>query len=338
MKTTFRMITEKSFLLLRDELSKTVVEFEKTDHDYKTYYNNYENLSSYKLYLNKLHIDFVNEFRSNLLECKTSSEAQMYLVTTKRVFELIKVRLESCLKADYSGLNVRMISRSNHEITCINTGPEEFMQIEKYLHCQYETLREVIKVVKDCIENYSRSSKKKSSKKNRIDKNSRKDDFKDFYPIVMKLRSDLYKVNTLKEKMNLVQNNKDQMEEVFRKESRDFYNSRLNQFLENRLETYREILLTVEEPKKQNASPLVWRKTKTDFLELMNAIHQVKAVGLKAGDELSRKELIDRFTEFVNMEDIPDSDSRISKLQVRNTPHSFLLKLLETVERILIEK
>lgn len=332
------MIIEKSFLLLRDELFRTVVEFEKDNNDYKTYFNEHSSLEEYKFHLNKLQLDFTQELRSNLIYYKSQGEIHMNLLITKRIFELIKARLQLTTETDYSGLNIRMISKNNSEISCVNTGSEEFLCVEKYLHCQYQASLEVISVINDCLENFSQPVKKKSSRRNKSEKAFWQDEMYVHYSDIMKLRNELYKPSTLLEKKSFVEKEKELLEEQYKRQGKDFYKNSASMQYEVRLESYREILLSTDEFKKQNPSPLIWNKSKTDLLELLNALHQAKAIGLKNGDEISRKDLIDNFVDFVNMEEIPDSDSRISKLQVRNTPNSFLLKLLEAVERILIEK
>ncbi|WP_421918853.1 hypothetical protein [Marinifilum sp.] len=328
------MIIEKHYLLLKDELSRTVVEFEKDNNDYKTFFNGHSNLEYYKLHLNKLQIDFVNELRSNLTDCKTQGEIHMYLLTTKRIFELIKARLQSTTETDYSGLNVKMISKLNNEISCINTGPEEFMYVEQYLHCQYQVTLDVISVVNDCLENFSQSGKKKSSKKNKLEKGSWQDDIKEHYNTIMKMKDDLYRIISLEEKMEHVLNVKEGLVLQFQNSGKDFYSSSLSVLFEIRLDCYREMLLSADKGKseKQIFSRLLWNKSKTDFLEIMDAFHLTKAISSTSGDPPTRKELIEIFVTFLNIDPIPDHDSRITKLHDRINPFSFLEKLKNAIE------
>jgi len=332
------MITENSFLLLTTELSKAIVQFEKEEKDYKVYFNEHVCLNGYKCHLNKLQIDFVNELRTNLRILKTQGEVQMYLVTTIRIFELIKSQLQSNTQSNYSGPNIKMVSKSNNEISCINTGPEEFIQLEKYFHAQYEVVIDSIDVIKTCQRENNSSSRKKSGKKNRRENKSWKDDFKECFPVLMKMKDELREITSAFDKIEYLKEEKRNLARDLKMKGIDLYDSPVNLFLESKLETYKEMLLHGNDSKKRSSSGLTWNKSKTDFLELIAALHRCKAVKMNSGDPLSRKELIQKFEEFLNMEPFKDADSRIVKLQGRNSPNSFLLKLLEEMDCVLIEK
>ncbi|RKE04164.1 RteC domain-containing protein [Marinifilum flexuosum] len=333
------MIIEKNFLLLKEELSKMVVEFEKDEKNYKTYFNNHTELKNYQSHLNKLQIDFVNELRNNLTRIKTKEEVQMYLVTMKRVFELLGVKLDINTSTDFTGLNIKMVSRANGAIACINTGPDEFMCVNEYLQCQYQTVQDVISIIKECSDNSSKPGKKKSSKKQKLEKDSWQDDIKEYYPMTMKMKDDLHNITSLKEKLDHVEKEKEGLELVFKSKGKDFYTSALSLLFRGRIDAYRELLIS-EDIKDDHSysSQLVWNKSKTDFLELMSALHLSKAISLKNGDSLSRKDQVEIFEKLLNIGLIPDSDSRISKLHVRDEPCSFLKKLQNAIIRYLTQK
>ncbi|WP_282126606.1 RteC domain-containing protein [Marinifilum flexuosum] len=332
------MIIEKSFLLLKEELSKMVVEFEKDDSNYKIYFNDHSSVSEYNLFFNRLQLDFVSELKNNLSSMKSDGEIQMYLLTTRRIFELTKVTLQSATETNYSGLNIRMISKVNNDITCVNTGPDEFMCVNEYLQCQYQTVQDVISIINECSDNSSKSGKKKSSKKQKLEKDSWQDDIKEYYPMTMKMKDDLHNITSLKEKLDHVEKEKEGLELVFKSKGKDFYTSALSLLFRGRIDAYRELLISEDIKDDHSSSQLVWNKSKTDFLELMSALHLSKAIGLKNRDSLSRKDQIEIFEKLLNIGPIPDSDSRISKLHVRDEPCSFLKKLQNAIIRYLTQK
>ncbi len=85
------------------------------------------------------------------------------------------------------------------------------------------------------------------------------------------------------------------------------------------------------EPEEDGAEldedPLVWKAKSTHLIELAVALHECGAIGLKSEGLLTRKELLDRFQNFLNIE-ISDAESLLSRATERSTEKApFISKL-----------
>jgi hypothetical protein len=141
-----------------------------------------------------------------------------------------------------------------------------------------------------------------------------------------------------RKKLKFLRTQRKKLALVFVEKGIDLYNSSINIWFETRIETYRELIIADRKKQGLQKSNLSWLLTKNDFLEMMVSFDKIKAVGDGSRNPISRKELILQFSKFLNIKEILDSESRITKLMNRINPTAFLDRLLEKMKILANEK
>lgn len=109
----------------------------------------------------------------------------------------------------------------------------------------------------------------------------------------------------------------------------------LNKKLEEVKLSYNQILES--DTPSHNPKQIVWKKSDTDLLELVTALDEMEAIGIK-GHDLTRKDAIEFFSNMLGKE-IKDAESKLSRATERKKDVSpFLSALKESFDNYAIKK
>jgi hypothetical protein len=327
------MIKKQCFEALKVELSRAVFAFEKQAQGINLHFNGHTNFQEFKQHLTNLHLELATEIHDNVSNFSTRKEVELYFEMLLYAFELLNNLIGPYSDFECVARNVKMHSKENPEISCIHFDPAEMNQMKDYFHFQ-----------KSIIENsiHLASSFKQKFETSIVDSDAGKissmQEMVEFAPYLSKLREELGEMCSERKKIKFLKNQRKRLTVVFVEKGIDLYNTSINIWFEARIEACRETIFASQKKQKNKKSALTWLLSATDFLELMMSFDKIKAIGDGSSNPISRKELILQFSKFLNVKEIPDSESRITKLIDRNNPTSFLDRLREKINILVNEK
>jgi hypothetical protein len=82
-------------------------------------------------------------------------------------------------------------------------------------------------------------------------------------------------------------------------------------------------------PQRSTSSQITWLGSKTDLVELANALYEAKIIGSKNGT-ITKKEFMESFSSFMNI-DLSYSPKSLSKAMLRNNPSRFIDQLRQSL-------
>jgi len=232
------MIIDVNFINLKTELSNTVVAFEKENEGYNLYFNNHLGFQEFKQNLNHLYYEFVNEIRANLIDLKTNEESQIYLEMLLHVFEILDDQIG--VNPDFVSphRNAKMFSKANMKLSCIHTCSEDLSQMLVYFQYQKKIIQKLIKFIRISLKRYE-----KSNIQSNFPVPSWKDELKDFYPEMMRLKDGVNQISSISEKIKFLQDERRELALKFEEKGKDIYSSSINFFFESRIECLKDLLM-----------------------------------------------------------------------------------------------
>lgn len=266
------MIIEDNFIKFKTELSNAVVAFEKKDGVYYLYFNNHCGFQEFKNHINQLYYEFINEVRNNLVNLMTNDEIQIYLEMLLHVFEILDEQIGAYPDFVTSHRNVKMVSQSNAKMSCIHTSSDDLSQMLAYFQYQKKIIHKSTKFIliflKKC---------KRSDVQSKPSVQSWKDELKDFYSEMMKLKDGVNRIDSISEKIKYLQNERISLSEEFEKKGKDIYSSPLNLFFESHIESLKDFSLLVAKPELVPSSELDRKPLKIIFLELLTSLEKINS-------------------------------------------------------------
>ena len=289
----FCMIKDSNFIDLKNELSKAVVAFEKRNEDYRLYFNNHSSFQVFKDNLNHLYCKFIDEVRDNLGGFKTDEKSQVYLEMLLHVFEILDEQNGTFPDFVATHRNVKMVSKINTKLSCIHTNPDDLTQMLAYFQYQKKVIQKSVKFI---MVFHKKCKKSKFNRNNLVA--SWKDELKEFYPDMTRIKVHLNELTLLSEKMKYLQEERNCLSKVFQKQGKDIYSSPINLFFESRIECFKDLLIEenhkVQEEKlflsknSENqinhqsksivSNQLKWTESKTALVELIYALHSSQSI------------------------------------------------------------
>lgn len=316
------MIKEVDFLALKEELSEATIAFEKVDDSYKFYFNRYDSYQNFRSHLTDLYYKYSKELRDNISTLKTRQEIEIYLEIHIRLFELLKDQVDEGFTLENFHHNPKIVSKKNTTIPYIKHSPSELAELMKFFKYQKRIIKKSIKQIKSCKSKFTSNTKSIN-----IPEKSWKDNLQEFYPAFMKIKSELYAIKSINEKMEYIQKTREQLVAEYLDKGLDFYNSPLNLYFEACIDCLKSLSYSCHLHSDKPVYPLKWMATTSDFLELTLSLDQSKSLGMLDETVLSRKELIKQLGEFLNVDPVSDPESRIHKLTVRANRTPFIDRL-----------
>ncbi|WP_321298948.1 RteC domain-containing protein [Marinifilum fragile] len=323
------MISEKSFKTLKEELTNSSVVFTKGDGGYQFSFNNYDDLISYKYKLNHLHLEFVDELHTNLNVFSSRNQALAYLDKQLEIFTLLKKQIKNGLNDIPYHINTTVTSGQNPSIQCVEN---EFIGAEYlvgFLKHQQKVIKESIRIIKTLIRKKNNLQDEEASQ---IDW---KDQIKDLYPYLSKIKDQLEQIALPSEKVEYLKNAKRNIGEELKEKGIDIHNSLFSFIIDIYIGSCKEMLFRENNSINNNGKPqlkIYWNASKTDFLELLFALTKIGIITDEEANPIPRNQLIEYLVAIFNLDEIKDFESRITKLIDRKEPASFLRRLLEAIE------
>ncbi|MDE5417605.1 RteC domain-containing protein [Labilibaculum sp. DW002] len=315
------MIQEDNFLNLKAELCNATIALEKIESGYKIYFNNYSDYRDFECHLGTLYYEFINEVRNNLISFKIDKEAEIYLEMLLHVFEILDEQIKVCPDLVSPHTNVKIVSKSNSKLSCIHSSFDYFSEMMAYFQFQ----KKIINKSRKFILTYQKKCKKSFNKVKKYQ--SWKDELKEFYPEMARVKDKTNKFSLLPEKIKYLQKEKRNLSKQFQKEGKNLYSSPLNFFFESRIECLKDLLLDQDDIsklnqnlrlnedsqiEKSNSHQLKWTESKTALVELIYGLHSSKSIN-------DGKEGIKRIAQlFESMFDIDLGDVYHTFSEVRN--------------------
>ncbi len=232
------MTKDESFINFKDELSSAVVAFEKGDEGYNLYFNNYLGIQDFKQNLNQLYYEFTNEICDNLLSLRTNEENQIYLDMLLYVFEILDDQIGVFPDFVSPHRNTKLVSKTNVKLSCIHTCSEDLSQMLVYFQYQKKIIQKAIKFIRISLIRY-----KKISGMGIAFVPSWKDELKDFYPDMIRLKDESNKIYSISGKIQFLQDERLNLSLKFEKAGKDLYQSPINYFFESQIESHKDMLI-----------------------------------------------------------------------------------------------
>jgi hypothetical protein len=253
------MIVDENLKILKAELSNAIVAFEKEEIGYKLFFNNHLGFQEFKQNLNLLYYEFIKEVRNNLINLKTDEESHIYLEMLLHVFEILDDQIG--LYPDFVSphRNAKIISKTNMKFSCIHTCSEDLSQMLIYFQYQKKIIRKSIKFIRIFLKKC-----KKSNKQNNFSTPSWKDELKDFYPDMIRIKDEFNKISSISEKIKYLQDERMDLALKFEEEGIDLYASAINFFIESRIECLKDWLM--HESKSRKSSKLDYDEKEIEII------------------------------------------------------------------------
>lgn len=285
-------MTDKKLLILLDELSKSIVSFDRNkDEDYKMYFNNHSGYHEFKDNLNHLYYEFIKEVQENLLELHSEKESQIYLEMLLHLFDLLDEQVGTYPDFETPHRNTKMISRINTKVTCIHTNPDDLNQLLIYFQHQKKIIRKSIKFIE-----VFRSQCEKSFE-NTTNIHSCSEELKKIYPLIFDLKSELGTISSIGGKMEFLQLQKIALFEKIGEEEKESSLVALKFFFEIVLDCMKDLLVIEQDlihasnnlsskpgfkydasESSEKRDNILWLESKAALVELIYALHGSNAI------------------------------------------------------------
>lgn len=230
------MVENASFIKLKTELSNAIVAFEKEENGYNLYFNNYSSFQEFKQNLSDLYYEFTNEIQDNLSCSKTEEQSNIYLEMLLYVFEVLDDQVG--VFPDFVSPHAKIVSKSNMKLSCIHTCPEDLSQMLIYFQFQKKIILKSRKFIWMALRRLSNSNQQGLHPIL-----SWKDELKDFYPDMMRLKDGVNKISNIYGKIKFLLDERMDLSLKFEKKGKDIYSSSINFFFESRIECLKDLLM-----------------------------------------------------------------------------------------------
>lgn len=171
----------------------------KIDGGYEIYFNNCSGYSEFKGNLNHFYYEFIKEVQQNLLELNSKKESHIYLEMLLHLFELLDEQIGTFPEFVSPHRNTKMISRTNTQVTCIHTNPDDLNQLLIYFQHQKKIIRKSIKFIQVFKEKCSNELLNDHS--NTL---TWKDELKEFYPEMTRIKNELNQIGSIPDRINFL--------------------------------------------------------------------------------------------------------------------------------------
>ena len=318
------MFKDSSLVALENELSRADITFQNKNGLSKLIFNDYEDSKEFQKSLDNLYNAFSNALRLNLSNLKSLDDREDYLEYVLQIFVALEEKI---------GENPNFIkslsqedSKEDADFTYLTIKNTDIFELINYFNHQKGIILKSIKLIKRCRHKFT-----DRSKRIKFYSDSWKDELQEFYPFFMRFKDEMSNISSIQDRITYIKKSRKEIAAEFTKKGIDFYGSPLNLYFEARLDCLKD-LLHVPLISENKLSNIKWKASVTDFLEMAFAISQSGSVHKIDGKELPRKEFINQLSEFFNMGQISEAESRIHKLisRVNNTP--FLQSLISTID------
>lgn len=333
-------MTDKKLLLLRVELSKSIISFErKVEGGYNVFFNNSSGFQEFKGNLNHLYYEFIKEVQENLMELDSLNEGQIYLEMLIHLFELLDEQIGTY--PDFVNLhrNTRMVSKTNKRVTCIHTNPDDLNQLLIYFQHQKKIVKKCVKFIQifkeKCV---IQVHLKESSVTSWID------ELKDFYPEMTRIKNQMSQMEELSSRIQYLENERAKLHLEYQERQLSLFSSPINFFFESRLECMKDLLVFENKnniksckgvqshlPDMRNETSFNWKESKAAMVELIYAIYYSNAVNKGDG---GIKDLAGKFEQLFEI-DLGDIYHVFHELKNRKLEAT---KFLDNLKESLIRK
>ncbi|WP_372753137.1 RteC domain-containing protein [Labilibaculum sp.] len=309
------------------ELSRASFVLKKRGDDINLQCKTHTCVQEFKRHLTNLHIEFIAEVHDNLANLSTRQDFDFYLGMLLSAFELLKDLIGSYIEFEYMSANGKGESNEIAKSSCICFKQSDIVQKKQYHQYQKSIIERSIDLV---------SSFRQEAQLSLMgpDKITIMHEMAEFVSSLSQLRAELGRMSSDRKKIKFLITQRKKLAIEFVDKGIDLYNSSINIWFETRIEACKESIVNQQKKQKNKKPSLFWMGSKNDFLELMMSFDQTKIIGDSNGKAVSRKDLILKFSKFLGIQEIPDFESRITKLMSRNNPTAFLDRLRDKMKSL----
>jgi len=233
------MIIDVNFFNLKTELSSAIVAFEKRENGYNFYFNDHVCYQVFERNLSDLYYEFIKEIRENLIRFDSDEQVQIYLQMLLHVFEILDEQIGTYPDFVSPRRNAKMVSKFNIKLSCIHTNSDDLSQMLAFFQYQKKIIRKSIKFIRIFLKKCKKSQIRKASPVT-----SWKDELKDFYPEMMRLKDGVNNIAKISDKINFLQDERRDLALKFEEKGKDLYSSAINFFFESRIECLKDLLMS----------------------------------------------------------------------------------------------
>lgn len=280
-------MNDLKLLQLKDELSKSVVSFERnSDGSYAVFFNNSSGYHEFKDHLNHLYYEFIKEVQENLSQLHSEKESQIYLEMLLHLFDLLNEQIGKHPDFVRSYRSASTTSKINIKTTNIYTNSEDLNQLLIYFQYQKEIVKKCIKYIEVFKEKYTiRVNQKELSLSSWIE------DMKEFFPEMSRIKNEVYQIESIPERINYLQKERDRLNLEYQKMNKQLYSSPINFFFESRIECLKDVLIwvsgkqtcqskvitidnqVVNDRSRKYSEGFKWTESKASLVELIYALY-----------------------------------------------------------------
>jgi len=280
-------VIDNKLLLLRDELSKSIVAFEKmADGDFEIYFNDCSCYSEFKDNLNHLYYEFIKEVQGNLLKIDSEKGIHIYLEMLMHLFELLDEQIGTYPDFVTPHRKTKMVSRINTKVSCIHTNPDDLNQLLIYFQHQKKITRKSIKFIQVFKEKCSNELPNDHS--NTL---TWKDELKEFYPEMTRIKNELNQIGSIPDRIDFLHKERDRLNLEYQKKNKQLYSSPINFFFESRIECLKDVLIwmngkqtdqskvektdnqEIDDRRVKYSEGFKWTESKASLVELIYALY-----------------------------------------------------------------
>jgi len=297
-----------------------------------------------------MYYEFIKEVRNNLTSCETDNEADIYLEMLLHVFEILDGRIKANPDFMQSLNKIKIVSESNSKQSCIHFSCDNFLELLAYFQYQKRIIYKSLQFIRVIQE-----QRKKIQSNDNIFAISWRNELKEFYPTMTRIKDKTNKFSLLSEKIKYLQKERRNLSKQFQKEGKDLYSSPLNFFFESRIECLKDSLLVlvdvpvanenrrfIDDSKFQsiNCDRLKWTESKTALVELIYALHSSQSIN-EGRVEIRKVAQIFENIFDVDLGDVYHTFSEIRSRKIEQTKFldhikdSLLSKMKEANEKII---
>ncbi len=261
------MIKDVNFISLKTELSNAIVAFEKDEVGFKLFFNNHMGFQDFKQNLNHLYYEFTNEIQDNLNRLKSDEQSKIYLEMLLHVFEILDDQVGVFPDFVIPHRNVKIISKANTKLSCIYTCSEDLSQMIIYFQHQKKIILKSRKFIWITLKSFG-----KLNNHGKISILSWKDELKEFYPDMIRIKDEVHKIFSVSDKIRFLHDERINLSKVYEKKGRDLYSSVINFFFESQIDCCKDWL--IHESKLKNGIKIDYEKNGIEFflIDLLNTL------------------------------------------------------------------
>jgi len=266
------MIKDESFINLKTELSNAIVAFDKRENGYNFYFNNHLCYQVFRQSLSDLYYEFIKEIRENLIHFDSDEQVQVYLQMLLHVFEVLDEQIGTYPDFVSPYRNAKMVSKFNIKLSCIHTNSDDLSLMLAFFQYQKKIIRKSIKFIRIFLKKCKKSQIRKASPVI-----SWKDELKDFYPDMMRLKDGVNKISSISGKIKFLQDERMDLSIKFEEKGKNIYSSSINFFFESRIECLKDLLMYESKLRRQTQLDYEEKEVDILFSEILNTLEKANS-------------------------------------------------------------